>query len=109
MFVALTNLMTNYKAATLSFALLSACDLMLTKISIDSGIAVEANPLMAALFSLNFLASLIFKSLIVIMVIHISHDLWSRVEVRTILAAGNLLMTIIIVYEVAGILGTVGF
>lgn len=107
MFIAFTNLMTNYTAATLSFALLSACDLMLTKISIDLGIAVEANPLMSALFSFNFIAALTFKSLIVTMVIHISHNLWSRVEVRTILAAGNLLMTTIVVYEVAGILGTV--
>ena len=93
------NLIQKNNFAVSLFALLSLADLTLTKISLDYLGAMEANPLMAMFFSWNLLSVIAFKLLIVLLVVTISRRLWSQPNVRLILAAGNLLMIIVVLYQ----------
>lgn len=96
-------LIQRYRWAIISFSFLSLVDLTLTKFSLDYLGAIEANPLMSLLFSWNFLSAFVFKGFVVLLISLIAYHLWSRNDVRLILATGNLLMLTIVAYEMAGI------
>lgn len=81
------------------FALLSAADLTLTKISLDYLGAIEANPIMNALFSWNLFSAIAFKLFIVLLVASISRRLWSLPNVRLVLAVADLLMVAVVSYQ----------
>lgn len=105
MFKLFLPLINKNRFAVACFTLLSVTDLILTKISLDYLGATEANPVMSLFFSASFIGAVVFKGLMILLVGLITGHLWSRIEVRFILAAGNLLMVLVVFYELAGVLG----
>lgn len=103
MFHSFFSAVNKYYLAILIYAWLSLTDLFLTSFSLNFLGAAEANPVMAFFFSINIISAIAFKALIIVMVALIARHLWERSTVRAVLAAGNILMTLVVAYEMVNI------
>jgi hypothetical protein len=88
--------------------LLSAADFFLTQAELQAGIAIEGNPLLAALFEGGPLSAWLFKTTVVLAVtLVIWHQRHRRPILLVALAAFGIYLAVI-GYHVAGIMRTIG-
>lgn len=93
-------------AAFVPYILLNLADISLTKVSLDVAGAIEANPIMAAMFENSFLSAVAFKAAAVVLVGFVAYKLWNIGYVRTIISAATWVMATVIVYQMIGIIVT---
>ena len=92
--------------AFVPYILLNLADISLTKVSLDVAGAIEANPIMAAMFESSFLSAVMFKAAAVLLVGFIAYKLWNLSYIRTIISAATWVMASVIVYQMIGIIVT---
>jgi hypothetical protein len=92
-----------YQIEVTFFAILNLLDITLTEISIKVVGAREANPVMALFISHSIWAALAAKLFIIMLVAGICWHLWERLLVRQILIIGNLILLLVVFYQLAEI------